>query len=322
MPADQRRVAAVLALLGVALIVLPTTAAARPSAQAGVLVYASVRTASPGAGVDVDVVSDLFSVRLDGTGIRRLTRTAAWESAPAWSPNRRQIAYSRGDPLCHASTCEWGPTSTTIWVMAANGSSPRPLTTHHEDEEYLDEWPTWSRDSRKIAFARNDNVDGTDPKNGIYVVGADGRGLARISRAEVSALAWSPNGSRIAYVHRSQGYIGLLDVATGRSRRLQARGFSSPSSVAWSRRGRFLAVAADGALFTVPASGGTARKVVAARGLDDVSWSPDGCCVVFSAMRKGARSERTDLYLVSVRGGRARRLTANRYADFDPAWRP
>jgi Tol biopolymer transport system component len=312
----------VTAALSLLLCILISAASAGPSARAGVLVYASVRAAGPGAGVDVDVVSDLFSVRLDSTGFRRLTRTTAWESAPAWSPNRRHIAYSRGDPLCHASTCEWGPTSTNIWVMAANGASPRPLTRHDEEGYYLDEWPMWSPDSRRIAFARNDNLDGSDPTNGIYVVGVDGGGLARISRAEVSALAWSPDGSKIAYVHQSHRYIGLLDVGTGRSRRLQAPGISWPSSVSWSPRGRFLAIAAAGALFIAPASGGAARQVVAARGLGEVSWSPDGCCLLFSAMPRGARWERTDLYVVSVRGGRPRRLTRSRHADFDPAWRP
>jgi Tol biopolymer transport system component len=39
-------------------------------------------------------------------------------------------------------------------------------------------------------------------------------------------------------------------------------------------------------------------------------------------MRKGARLGRTDLYVVSTRGGAARRLTSNRGADFSPEWRP
>ena len=95
--------------------------------------YASIRAAGARAPVDFDVVSDLFRVRLDGTGARRLTQTSTWEAEPAWSPNRRMIAYTRGDPLCHASTCEWGPTQTDIWVMAANGAHPRPLT--EQDDE-------------------------------------------------------------------------------------------------------------------------------------------------------------------------------------------
>jgi Tol biopolymer transport system component len=307
-----------------------TTHAAARAASGGssasggrVFVYASIRAAGARAPVDFDVVSDLFTVRLDGTGAQRLTRTSAWESEPAWSPNRRLIAYTRGDPHCHASTCEWGPTQTDIWVMAANGAHPRPLTDRDDLDEYLDGSPTWSPDSRQVAFARNDNVDGSDPENGIYVVGADGKGFAsRLSRAEAVSLAWSPKGSTIAYVHLSYRYVALFDVATGRARRLRATGFSSPSSVAWSPRGRFLAITSGRKLFIVRASGGVARKVAEARGIVDVSWSPDGCCLLFSAIPGGARYGRTAVYVVSVRGGRPRRLKKRGLSDFAPAWRP
>ena len=294
------------------------------SASGGrVFVYASIRAAGARAPVDFDVVSDLFRVRLDGTGARRLTQTSTWESEPAWSPNRQMIAYTRGDPLCHASTCEWGPTQTSIWVMAANGAHPRPLTEQDGDDEDLDGSPTWSPDSRQVAFARTDNVDEADPEDGIYVVGADGKGPARrLSRAQARSLAWSPKGSKIAYVHLSYRYVALLDVATGRARRLRATGFSLPSSVAWSPGGRFLAVTANGSLFIVPASGGTARKIAkVGRGIVEASWSPDGCCLLFSAIPGGARYRRTAVYVVSVRGGRPRRLKKWGLSDFAPAWR-
>jgi Tol biopolymer transport system component len=207
--------------------------------------------------------------------------------------------------------------------MAANGAHPRPLTEEDEDDEDLDGSPTWSPDSRQVAFARTDNIDEADPENGIYVVGADGKGPARrLSRAEARSVAWSPKGSKIAYVHLSYRYVALLDVATGRARRLRATGFVWPSSVAWSPRGRFLAVTAGRKLFIVPASGGVARKVSEARGIVDVSWSPDGCCLLFSATPTGTRYGRTALYVVSVRGGRPRRLKKRGVSDFAPAWRP
>jgi Tol biopolymer transport system component len=31
---------------------------------------------------------DLYSMRIDGNGVRRITRTTAWESAPDWGPRR------------------------------------------------------------------------------------------------------------------------------------------------------------------------------------------------------------------------------------------
>ena len=243
------------------------------------------------------------------------------EFDPAWSPNRQLIAYTRGGHWCHAGSCEWAPSQTDIWVMAPDGASPRALTEQDEQDDHLDESPTWSPDSRQVAFARNDNLDPNGAENGIYVVGADAASLARrLSDAKAAALAWSPMGSTIAYIYRSNRHIGLLDVATGRTRRLKVGGFSTPDSLDWSPRGRFLAITAEGALFIVPASGGAARKVAAIRGLGDVSWSPDGCCLLFSAIPRGARS--FSLYVVSVRGGRPRRLKKRGLDDFAPAWRP
>lgn len=42
---------------------------------------------------------DLWIVRIDGTGLRRLTRLNADEPSPAWSPDGRQIAFLAGDGL-------------------------------------------------------------------------------------------------------------------------------------------------------------------------------------------------------------------------------
>jgi Tol biopolymer transport system component len=300
---------------------VPGEGSAQSRAPVPTLVYASVPEVNVGEPRP-NAFAELFSVRADGTAFRRLTRTTWWEYGPAWSPDGRLIAYSQGDPYCHASWCEWGPISGSIWVRTADGRRPRPLTDPEAAQEnsWLEEWPTWSPDGTKVAFSRDDNIDGRDATNGIYVVGTDGSDLKRISRKRAIALSWSPQGTTIAYVDHNGRYVDLLDVATLRARRLRAKGLRSPQSVDWSPGGRFLAIATGTAVYVVPAAGGVARKVVAWRGAGAASWSPDGCCLAFSGMRRGARYGRSDLYLVSVRGGRPRRLTRSRGADFDPAW--
>jgi Tol biopolymer transport system component len=314
-------------VLGLVLGLLPGSATSS-SRAGGLIVYASI----PGIGLagpgNPDAYGDLFSVRPDGTGVRRLTRTSLWEQDPAWSPNRQLIAFSRGGTYCHATTmCDY--VALGISVMAADGTQQRALTTNSEVERYVDSSPSWSPDSRSLAFIRGDNIDGADPLNGIYVIGADGEGLERISREkEAISLAWSPTGSTIAYAHQTERaqYVGLLDLATGQAKRLLTRGFRWPNSVAWSNQGRFLAVAASDGLYIVRTTGGTGRKVAATRGADGVSWSPNGCCLVFSAVPKGVPLiepwPRSELYVVSVRGGTPRRLTRSRGPDFQPAWRP
>lgn len=310
-------------MFGLVLAALPGAASAERRAPGGVIVYASVPDVRGGEFGNANAVADLFAVRLDGTAPRRLTRTAWWEYDAAVSPDGRLIAYSQGDPHCHARSCR-DPIAASVWVATVDGRRRRPLTGADEagENDWIEDSASWSPDGTKVAFTRNNNLDETDATNGIYVVGVDGRGLERISRAKTRSLDWSPHASAIAYVHESGRYVALLDLPTRGTRLLRTTGLSRVQSVEWARRGRFLAVATGNAIYVVRAAGGGARKVVEWRGASDVAWAPDGCCLAFSGMRTGARAGRTDLYVVSVRGGRPRRLTSSRGADFDPTWRP
>lgn len=60
-------------------------------------------------------VSNIWSVRIDGTGLTNLTNSAFHESFPTWSPDSEQIVYVRNDD---------------IYVMNADGSGQTNLTDH------------------------------------------------------------------------------------------------------------------------------------------------------------------------------------------------
>jgi len=100
-----------------------------------------------------------------------------------WSPDGERILFSDG----------------TIQVMNADGSQVVSLTTSRR--------PDWSPDGTRIAFDRLDRsrcVADFCPAE-IYLMAADGsqnHKLVSIISAfdELSALAWSPDGSRIAYL--------------------------------------------------------------------------------------------------------------------------
>jgi Tol biopolymer transport system component len=79
-----------------------------------------------------------------------------------------------------------------IYVMDADGANTRRLTDHPFD----DYWPTWSPDSRRIAFTSNRGGN-----QNIYVMDADGRNVRRLtSKPEPDyEPAWSPDGKEIAF---------------------------------------------------------------------------------------------------------------------------
>jgi len=114
--------------------------------------------------------SEIYVVNSDGGGLRRLTRNAGPDLAPAWSPDGRRIAFSgfRG-----------------IHVMNADGSGQRNLMR----KPTRDFAPTWSPDGRRIAFGslRDGNAE-------VYVMNADGSGQRNLTRSpwNESSAAWSP----------------------------------------------------------------------------------------------------------------------------------
>jgi TolB protein len=84
---------------------------------------------------------DILVINADGTNPVNLTNTTQFnEGAPAWSPNGRRIAFSsnRGSQNSNSN----------IWVMDADGSNPRMVTTAvgHNTE------PAWTPDSRRLVF--------------------------------------------------------------------------------------------------------------------------------------------------------------------------
>jgi TolB protein len=71
-------------------------------------------------------------------------------------------------------------------------------------------------------------------------------------------------------------------------------------------------------LFVLRADGSGLRRLT--RGFDvEPAWSPDGTRIAFTRNVRGAGLE---LYVVGVRDGKVRRLTANRIQDTQPSWSP
>jgi TolB protein len=58
---------------------------------------------------------DVYVCRVDGGGLKRLTRSPLVEDHPSWSPDGKRIAFAQA----HSSI------RSEVWVMNADGSAPR-----------------------------------------------------------------------------------------------------------------------------------------------------------------------------------------------------
>ena len=118
--------------------------------------------------------SEIYSYALRSGKLHRLTRNAALEGDPDWSPDGSTIAFDR---------------SGVLWTMDADGLHKHRLghTSVHGFE------PAWSPTGEWIAFS---TLDGD-----IFKVRPDGTSLRQLTRSEdrESSPVWSPDGTRIAY---------------------------------------------------------------------------------------------------------------------------
>jgi TolB protein len=123
----------------------------------------------------------------DGSGLHEIPRFAV---QPAWSPNGRSFAVSTTN----------GVGGTRIEVMGVDGSDNRPVTT--STVGVVDQFPSWSPDSRRLAFARYFG------EGAIHIVDADGRNLRRLTQFVSGfddAPSWSPDGQQLVFSHDPGG---------------------------------------------------------------------------------------------------------------------
>jgi TolB protein len=129
-----------------------------------------------------DGSAEIYVMNADGSNPRRLTRNTVQDESPVWSPSGKKIAFT------HDQTEISGPPphNTEIYVMNADGSEPRRLTTYAKE----DSSPTWSPNGRWIAFVRG---AGRDVPGGIYVSKADGSSPFWVTDGPRDASpAWRP----------------------------------------------------------------------------------------------------------------------------------
>src|SRR3954470_10153875 len=106
------------------------------------------------------------------------------------SPDGRQVVYVTSRASIEKET----PPVSTIWLIGADGGTPRHLTTGEGDSS-----PRWSPDGQRLAFVSDREQRGVGQ---LYLLDMQSGGEAtRLTKHEAGVLMpeWAPDGKSIAY---------------------------------------------------------------------------------------------------------------------------
>lgn len=114
---------------------------------------------------------DVFAIRADGSGEKRLTSGAELDSRPLVSPTGRFVLFER-------RTSAGAPRD--LMTVSINGGTPRPVAASAGDEHEA----SFSPDGRTIAYVRTSATTGGGSNDDIYTVRPSGVRQRRLTRTE------------------------------------------------------------------------------------------------------------------------------------------
>jgi Tol biopolymer transport system component len=163
----------------------------------------------------------IFTMNLDGRGLRKLTQGGSEAHQAQWSPNGKEIAFQRWNITAKPRN------ESAIEVMNADGSNVRRLTPWRMRATD----PRWSPNGKRILFNTNGEPVQFKSAN-LFTIRPDGTGLVQLTHYKGGPLqawadGWSPDGTQILFerlntIGPEVGGYYVLNLHTRHIRRLTA----------------------------------------------------------------------------------------------------
>lgn len=259
-------------------------------------------------------LTDVVSVRPDGTGQVKITDTRRNELYVDTSPDGRRVAFTR-----------FGRNGGEIFSAPIAGGRAKRLTSN----KINDELPIWSPDSSKIAFV---GFPKGESDGEIYVMNADGSGRTRVTtnRTGDADPRWSPDGTRLIYnggnMDLDEQEVYLVSLGEPGALRLTEPGVND-TFAEWSPDGQAVVYSSysddQWDIYSVGVDG-TGRTQLTDDPVDDYAarWSPDGSQILFVRGRLEGNLPPDEVYVMNADGTGERSVSPPRLRAFSPEWSP
>lgn len=246
---------------------------------------------------------EIYTMNPDGSGRTRLTKDAAKDAEPKWSPDGKRIAFK--------STRDGND---EIYVMNEDGSNRINVTRNPATDEDC----SWSPDSKELVFASN-----RDGNFEMYVMLAGGTNVRRLTSNQSKDLSpsVSPDGRSIVFVSSRDERDGIhvMNYDGSGVRRLPTTG----GNPRWSADGKSIVFhhSTDGNMdiWRINADGSDLRRLTDHPAHDGLpSESPDGSSIAFVS----TRGNKPGVYLMTKDGMNVGRITPEGEFAMAPCWAP